>query len=81
MRAELFLYTFVHTVGSLTVMCRSPALAHALRKSHAPLLTLAASGALRAADHVFLDDVHGLRISIREHEGRWPISTVKHIES
>ena len=32
-------------------------------------------------DHVFLDDVHGLRISIRGHEGRWPISTVKHIES
>jgi hypothetical protein len=31
-------------------------------------------------DHVFLDDVHGLRISIRGHEGRWPISTVKHIE-
>ena len=32
-------------------------------------------------DHVFLDDVHGLRISIRGHEGRWPISTAKHIES
>jgi hypothetical protein len=32
-------------------------------------------------DHVFLDDVRGLRISIRGHEGRWPISTVKHIES
>ena len=32
-------------------------------------------------DHVFLDDVHGLRISIRGHEGRSPISTVKHIES
>ena len=32
-------------------------------------------------DHVFLDDVHGLRISIRGHEGRWPVSTVKHIES
>ncbi len=32
-------------------------------------------------DHVFLDDAHGLRISIRGHEGRWPISTVKHIES
>ncbi len=30
---------------------------------------------------VFLDDVHGLRISIAGHEGRWPISTVKHIES
>ena len=32
-------------------------------------------------DGVFLDDVHGLRISIRGHGGRWPISTVKHIES
>jgi hypothetical protein len=32
-------------------------------------------------DGVFLDDVHGLRISIGGHEGRWPISTVKHIES
>ena len=32
-------------------------------------------------DHVFLDEVHGLRISVRGHEGRWPISTVKHIES
>jgi hypothetical protein len=32
-------------------------------------------------DHVYLDDVHGLRISVSGHEGRWPISTVKHIES
>jgi hypothetical protein len=32
-------------------------------------------------DHVFLDDLHGLRISIKGHEGRWPISTVKHVES
>ena len=32
-------------------------------------------------DGVFLDDEHGLRISISGHEGRWPISTVKHIES
>jgi hypothetical protein len=32
-------------------------------------------------DNVFLDDVHGLRISIRGHDGRWPISTVKAIHS
>jgi hypothetical protein len=32
-------------------------------------------------DGVFLDDVHGLRISIGGHEGRWPISTVKLIQS
>ena len=31
-------------------------------------------------EHVFLDDVHGLRISIRGHDGRWPISTVKLIQ-
>jgi hypothetical protein len=31
-------------------------------------------------EHVFLDDVHGLRISIRGHDGRWPISTVKFIQ-
>ena len=28
-------------------------------------------------DRVFLDELHGLRISLRGHEGRWPISTVK----
>jgi hypothetical protein len=28
-------------------------------------------------DQVFLDELHGLRISIRGHEGKWPISTVK----
>lgn len=32
-------------------------------------------------DGVFLDDEHGLRILIAGHEGRWPISTVKQIES
>jgi hypothetical protein len=30
---------------------------------------------------VYLDDVHGLRMSIAGHEGRWPISMVKFIES
>jgi hypothetical protein len=31
-------------------------------------------------DHVGLDDVHGLRISISGHDGQWPISTVKFIQ-
>ena len=26
---------------------------------------------------VWLDEWHGLRISIRGHEGRWPVSTIK----
>jgi hypothetical protein len=28
-------------------------------------------------DHVWLDELHGLRISIRGHEGKWPVSTIK----
>ena len=32
-------------------------------------------------DHIYLDDVHGLRISISGHDGQWPISTVKFIQS
>jgi hypothetical protein len=26
---------------------------------------------------VWLDEFHGLRISIRGHEGKWPVSTIK----
>ena len=28
-------------------------------------------------EEVWLDEFHGLRISIRGHEGKWPISTIK----
>jgi hypothetical protein len=28
-------------------------------------------------DRIWLDEVHGLRISVRGHEGRWPVSTIK----
>ncbi|MGY3506962.1 MULTISPECIES: PRC-barrel domain containing protein [unclassified Bradyrhizobium] len=30
--------------------------------------------------HLFLDDIHGLRISIVGHDGQWPISMIKKIE-
>ena len=32
-------------------------------------------------DHVYLDEAHGLRISIAGHDGEWPISTVKLIQN
>jgi len=32
-------------------------------------------------EHVFLDDVHGLRISIEGNDGQWPISTVRFIQN
>ena len=28
-------------------------------------------------ESVSLDELHGLRISIRGHDGKWPISTIK----
>ncbi len=31
-------------------------------------------------DYIYLDDMHGLRLSIAGHEGEWPISTVKFIQ-
>jgi hypothetical protein len=31
-------------------------------------------------DEVFLDELHGLRISIGGHEGKWRISTVKLVQ-
>ncbi len=34
-------------------------------------------GKAGTVERVWLDEFHGLRISIRGHEGRWPISTVK----
>ncbi|MEO6381427.1 MAG: PRC-barrel domain-containing protein [Nitrobacter sp.] len=27
--------------------------------------------------NVWLDEFHGLRISIRGHDGKWPVSTIK----
>jgi hypothetical protein len=28
-------------------------------------------------ENIWLDELHGLRISIRGHDGKWPISTIK----
>ena len=34
-------------------------------------------GKAGTVESVWLDEMHGLRISIRGHDGKWPISTVK----
>jgi len=38
-------------------------------------------GKAGTVEHVFLDEFHGLRIEIRGHEGRWPVSTIKFAQS
>lgn len=54
---------------------------HAAEKELVGRAVVLTDGKAGTIDHVFLDDEHGLRISIRGHAGRWPISTVKQIES
>jgi hypothetical protein len=34
-------------------------------------------GKAGTVENVWLDEVHGLRVSIRGHIGKWPISTIK----
>ena len=34
-------------------------------------------GKAGTVESVWLDDLHGLRISIRGHYGKWPVSTIK----
>ena len=36
-----------------------------------------ADGKAGTVENVWLDELHGLRISIKGHDGRWPVSTIK----
>jgi hypothetical protein len=38
-------------------------------------------GKAGTVESIWLDEMHGLRISIRGHDGKWPISTVKFAEA
>jgi hypothetical protein len=37
-------------------------------------------GKAGTVDGIWLDELHGLRIAVRGHEGKWPISTVKLVQ-
>jgi PRC-barrel domain len=34
-------------------------------------------GKAGTVENIWLDELHGLRISIKGHDGRWPVSTIK----
>ena len=38
-------------------------------------------GKAGTVENVWLGELHGLRISIKGHDGRWPVSTIKFVES
>jgi hypothetical protein len=59
---------------------RASAILVAFDQAQAELLGKAVvltDGKAGTVDNMWLDETHGLRISIRGHEGRWPISTIK----
>ena len=37
-------------------------------------------GKAGTVENVWLDEFHGLRISIKGHDGKWPISTIKFVQ-
>jgi hypothetical protein len=38
-------------------------------------------GKAGTVERVWLDELHGLRIGIRGHDGKWPVSTIKLAQS
>ena len=38
-------------------------------------------GKAGTVESVWLDEFHGLRVSIRGHDGKWPVSTIKLAET
>ncbi|MGN8549537.1 photosystem reaction center subunit H [Bradyrhizobium brasilense] len=53
---------------------------HASEKELVGKGVVLSDGKAGTIEHVFVDDVHGLRIAIAGHEGRWPIAMVKQLE-
>jgi hypothetical protein len=37
-------------------------------------------GKAGAVEKIWLDELHGLRISIKGHPGKWPVSTLKYVQ-
>ncbi|MCG2633218.1 PRC-barrel domain containing protein [Bradyrhizobium sp. WYCCWR 13023] len=70
--------------ASNTGEARAPNILRELHAAEEELIAKAVvitDGKAGTIDHVYLDDVHGLRISISGHDGEWPIATVKFIQS
>jgi len=67
-----------------TVKRRALAILHAFEEADAQLVGKAvvlADGKAGTVEAIWLDDVHGLRISIKGHFGKWPVSTIKFAQS
>ena len=63
---------------------RAAFILHAFHEAEAELLGKAAvlaDGKAGTIEKISLDKLHGLRITLSGHEGQWPISTIKFLQS
>ena len=65
------------SVSASTILCEFENV-QAKLVGTAVILTDGKAGTVEA---VWLDELHGLRISIKGHDGKWPISTIKLAEA
>ena len=59
---------------------RASTILDAFEKAQSELLGKAVvltDGKAGTVERVWLDELHGLRISIKGHDGKWPVSTIK----
>jgi hypothetical protein len=63
-----------------TVALRASTILSAYDEVHSHLVgktVVLTDGKAGTVESVWLDEVHGLRIMIRGHDGKWPVSTIK----
>ena len=63
-----------------TVKLRASTILGAFEQAQTELVgkaVILADGKAGTEENIWLDELHGLRISIRGHGGKWPISTIK----
>jgi hypothetical protein len=62
---------------------RASAILGAFEQAQAELIGMAVvltDGKAGTVENVWLDELHGLRISIGGHDGKWPVSTIKFVQ-
>jgi hypothetical protein len=67
-----------------TVRSRALTILHAFGEAETQLVgkaVILTDGTAGTVEAIWLDDIHGLRISIKGHPGKWPVSTVKFAQS
>jgi hypothetical protein len=78
LRLDLFLRDLGYNMP--IVKLRASAILGAFGQAQTELVgkaVILTDGKAGTVENVWLDELHGLRISITGHDGKWPVSTVK----